>query len=387
MSILIETITKAKTGDFTRVIPDWFIITENNGEAIIKAMENRNMANAEKVLIMFDRDVPASTIESAEIQKKLACFAAKHRTHFANAEGVAYNVLIEKYLSPGEIVLSTGSHCSIVGADEAWGIQADVGQFVDALEQGYIDVKVPETVQIELTNTLSDGVEVKDLALTLLKDSGESGFEDKSIEFYGDGLTQAEKTVLCSMAGQTGASAVFYRSEQTASSPAAYTYDLATIETKVAKPGSIFNVDGLKSVEGQPINAGFIGSCTGGSIEDLRVAAKILEGKQVHLRVRLNVCPQTAETYMQAMQEGLIDIFIDGGAQILTPGCGSCQRNTVGGVGPGEVMLTTGAYNYTGCCGVEDSEVYMSSVSTVVLSAIEGKITHAENYSGLTLEV
>jgi 3-isopropylmalate/(R)-2-methylmalate dehydratase large subunit len=376
MATMIETITKAKAGGIARVIPDWFIITENNGEAIVNAMEDRKIANSEKVLIIFDRDVPASTIKSAEIQKKLARFAEKHNIHFSNSAGIAYNVLMEKYLSRGEIVVSTGSHCSIVGAEEAWGIYADLEHFTDALEQGYIDVNVPETIHILLKNTLPNGVEVKDLALTLLKDVGESGFKDRSIEFYGDGLTRAQKIVLCSMAGQTGANAVFFRSAEIGSLPA-LTYDLAEIKSKVAKPGSVFNVEMLKSVEGRPINAGFIGSCTGGSIEDLRIAAEILKGKQVNLRVRLNICPQTVETYIQAMQEGLIKIFIDSGAQILTPGCGSCQRNTVGGVGPREVMLTTGAYNYRGCCGVEDSEVYMSAVSTVALSAISGKITCA----------
>ena len=376
MPTMIETITKAKEGDMARVIPDWFIITENNGEAIMSAMENRKIAYSEKVLINLDRDVPASTVKSAEIQKKLAHFAEKHNIRFSNAAGIAYNVLIENYLSRGEIVVSTGSHCSIVGAEEAWGIYTNVEHFAEALERGYIDVKVPETIRILLKNTLPNGVEVKDLALTLLKDVGESGFKDRSIEFYGDGLTRAQKTALCSMAGQTGADAVFYCSAELGSAPTLI-YDLAEIQSKVARPGSVFDVEMLKSVEGKPIHAGFIGSCTGGSLEDLRMAAEILKGKQVHLRVRLNICPQTVETYIQAMQEGLIQIFIDSGAQILTPGCGSCQRNTVGGVGPREVMLTTGAYNYKGCCGVEDSEVYMSSVSAVALSAIEGKITCA----------
>jgi 3-isopropylmalate/(R)-2-methylmalate dehydratase large subunit len=376
MPTMIETITKEKAGGIARVFLDWFIITENNGEAIVNAMKDRKIAFSEKVLINFDRDVPASTIKSAEIQKKIARFAEKHNIRFSNAAGIAYNVLMEKYLSRGEIVISTGSHCSIVGSEEAWGINVDVEQFTDALERGYIDVKVPETIQIFLKNTLPQGIEVKDLALTLLKDVGESGFKDRSIEFYGDGLTWAQKTVLCSMAGQTGATAVFYCSKEIGSTPV-LTYDLAEIQSKVAWPGSVFNVGVLRSFEGKLINAGFIGSCTGGSIEDLRIAAEILKGKQVNLRVRLNICPQTVDTYIQAMQEGLIQTFIDSGAQILTPGCGSCQRNTVGGVGPREVLLTTGAYNYKGCCGVEDSEVYMSSVSTVALSAIAGKITCA----------
>jgi len=376
MTTMIERITKAKAGTTARVQPDWFILTENNGFEILAAMENRKIAFPEKVIMIFDRDVPASTFESAELQKQLAKFAKKHAIYFSNSAGIAYNVLMEKFLSPGEIVVSTGSHCSIVGAEQAWGVQLDVQAFTDSLETGYLDRKVPETVQISLENALINA-EIKDLTLTLLKEVGEKGFEDKAVEFYGFGLTKAQQTVLCSMAGQAGAAGVFYCKQEEAESPI-LSYDLSKIKPMVANSGSLFNIEHLKSVEGKEIHAAFIGSCTGGSIEDLRIAAEILKDQQVHLHVRLNICPQTASTYIQAMKEGLIDIFIDSGAQILTPSCGSCQRSTVGGVGRGEVMLTTGAYNYKGCSGVKDSEVYMASVAAVAKSAITGKITVQE---------
>lgn len=338
------------------------------------AMENKEIAFPEKVFIFFDRDVPASTFEMAELQNQLARFAQKHKIRFSNAAGIAYNVLLERYLSPGEIVLSTGSHVSIAGAKEAWGLYLDVSGFADALEKGYIDVHVPDTIKISLENTLEKEAEIKDFTLKLLKDFGENGLDNMSIEFYGSGLTEAQRTVLCSMAGQTGAAAVFYSSQDQADAPAR-TYDLSKIRPMVAHSGNLFDIDLLTSVEGKPINAAFIGSCTGGTIEDLRIAADILKDEQVHLHVRLNICPQTAETYIQTMKEGLIDIFIDCGAQILTPSCGSCQRSTVGGISRGEVMLTTGAYNYRGCCGPKDSEVYMASVAAVAQSAITGKIT------------
>jgi 3-isopropylmalate/(R)-2-methylmalate dehydratase large subunit len=180
------------------------------------------------------------------------------------------------------------------------------------------------------------------------------------------------------MASQTGAVSAFVNEEPSGKYANAIEYDVSSTRPIVTLPGSLYQSKKVEELKGVAINAAFIGGCMGGRIEDVRIAADILKGKRIKLGVRLMVGFASNAVYLQAAEEGLIDIFMDSGAQVTNPGCGSCQTTSIGVVGDGEVLITTGSHNHPGCAGTEDSSVYIASAATVATAALNGYIRSGE---------
>ncbi len=261
---------------------------------------------------------------------------------------------------------------------------------------------MPETIRFNLTGKLREGVYPRDLILTIIGDIGANGCNYKIMEFAGEGaqgLSVNDRFVLCNLAVEAGAKTGIvepdekvvefmrghgrsydnlYRSDADASFLQVYDYDLSKIEPVVAEPHFVDNVKPLTQVGEVKIDEAFLGSCNNGRIDELRVAAAILKGRKVHPDVRFLITPASNSVYLQALEEGLVDIFLEAGAMMMNPNCSVCWGSCQGVIGEGEVLISTGTRNFKGRAGHKDSKVYLASAATVAASAVAGKITGPE---------
>jgi 3-isopropylmalate/(R)-2-methylmalate dehydratase large subunit len=298
---------------------------------------------------------------------------------------------------PGEIVIGTDSHTCTAGALGAFATGVGYTDMAAVLGRGKIWLKVPETLKFEINGKLPDGVYAKDLILKIIGDIGADGATYKAMEFSGSAIKKMSmdgRFTLCNMAVEAGAKTgmvepdkvtLEYLSGKTRKEikrirgdgdgyEKIYQYNAEEIEPMIACPHSVDNVKPVREVEGTKIDEAFIGSCTTG-LEDLRIAAEILEGNEVHPDVRLIVTPPTRRIYMEALKEEIIEILIEAGAIITHPSCSLCAGSKSGGIiADGERVITTTNRNYLGRLGGRNSEAFLASAATVAYSAIYGEI-------------
>lgn len=376
---MAEKILGGSAGQLVTVKPDYLVINDGVGHKAVDLVEKtKGIADKDKVIIVIDHDVPAGDSKGAAIFQKLVSFSKEYDIKFIQAEGTSYQVMLDSYIKPGQVIASCGAHNSIYGAVGALGLNVQVSRMGSLLMNGEYEVKVPETVAVELKGNLSAGVSPIDLFITFLGNTPDTNLEGKAIEFTGEGLknlTCHEKTVLCSMATRTGAFTAFVNENSEGTYAQTISIDLGSIEPVAVLPTqsdskSTFEHKTIKELSSIELDAGFIGGYTGGYIEDLRLAAKAMKGKRIALGFRLNISPISSKVYLQAMEEGLLEIFIDFGAQILPPSDRNVISQGAGVIGSGEKMITTGSYNYAGCLGTKDSEIYIASTASVVAAAI-----------------
>lgn len=375
---LVEKILKAATGEVVRVKPDICMINDGVGHNCLELInKSKTIADKNPVFIILDHDIPAGSFDSAANQKKLIDFSRENGLKFIQSAGIGYQVLLDSHVKPGDVLVSCGKHNSFVGAAGALGLKLSIEEMAELITDGSFEMKVPKTIRIELKGSLSEGVSAIDLILTILANLGESELGGLAVEFTGtaaQALSLNDKIVICSMISQSGAVSALMNPEPAVNYFTTLEYDLAKISPTVTLPGNLYRTKSLKELKGVAISAAFVGGCMGSRIEDLRVAAEILKGKRIKLGVRLMLGFASNAVYFQAAEEGLIDIFIDSGAMVTNPGCASCQTTSIGVVGDGEVLLTTGSHNYPGCSGTTDSTVYIASAATVTRAALTGYI-------------
>ena len=369
----IEELLGGNAGNVVTVEPDYIVINDGVSHAAVD--EISTVAAPQKVLVIYDHDVPAGRPESAAILRKNLAFAAKYGCAYIQAEGTGYQYLVNEVVKSGQIIIGGGSHGSIFGAKGALGINVSIPELARVTETGRYSIVVPETVEISLKGSLKEGVSIMDAAFSFLKQAGD--VKRKSLEFYCPTLNQHEKEVLCSMAGLSGAYAAFTVEEEGAP---VLTMDLGNVVPMVMMPcekredqghAEIREKEILKELE---LKAGQIGGYTGGTIEDLRKAAALIEGKELARGFRLTVCPATSRDYIQAMEEGIITKFIDFGAQISAAGDHSVVVQGAGAMGPKEHLVTTGLYTFAGAMGCDDAEIYSASVEAVMKAAVTKKM-------------
>ena len=367
MAKMIEKLLNASVGSVVTVMPDWTVI--NDGPTHKVTDEARSVAAPDRVLVFFDHDVPTGSPESAAIFGKINRFARAHGCRFIQSAGVGYcHMLRQDTVRPGQIVLG-GRHTSVFGAVGALGLSCSVPELARSVENGYYSFIVPETVTVELTGSLTGSA--LDAALNVLYRLGD--VTGKMIEFTGgENLTLAERVKFCGAACETGAvSAVFGEGK----SPD-LTLDLSDVIPMVRMPAEAPKDQNKAAilpkaaVSGIRLNAGQIGGFTGGTIADLRRAARLMEGKTLARGFRMSVVPATSEDYLVALSEGIIDRFIDFGAQIHAAGERSAVKQGPGVIDKGERLITTGLYTYDGCMGVCGSFVYTASVESVIAAAV-----------------
>lgn len=362
-----------------------------------------------RVAIVCDHFVPNATVDAAERVRVLREFAqAQGLPYFFEAGrgenfGVEHALLPEEGLiRPGMVVVGGDSHTTSYGALGAFASGFGSTDVAAAMALGELWLRVPETMRFVYSGTLPAWVGAKDLILHTIGTIGVSGALYRTMELAGPviaGLSVDQRMTLCNMGVEAGAKNTIvavdemtrsYLAERgvtavpnlDADPDARYlsvvTFDVSGMEPQVACPSSPDNVRPLSQVVGTPLDAVFIGSCTNGRIEDLRVAARILAGRRISPRLRLVVIPATQRVYRQALSEGLLDTFARAGAAVGAPTCGPCFGGHMGLLAAGERMLSTSNRNFRGRMGHPRSEVYLASPAVAAASAVRGCIAHPD---------
>ena len=356
----------------------------------------------DKIAIVLDHFTPCKDINAAKLSLQARTFAKKHSiTNFfdVGTMGIEHALLPEKGLiAAGECCIGADSHTCTYGALGAFSTGIGSTDMCAGMASGRAWFKVPAAIQFYLTGELQPWVSGKDVILHIIGMIGVDGALYKSMEFAGPGvasLSMDDRFTIANMAIEAGAkNGIFPVDEKTeeymkgrvnrpytayAADPDAeyekvISIDLSKIEPTVSLPHLPSNTKTVKEVAGMDIQQCVIGSCTNGRISDLRIAAKVMEGRKVADGVRCIVIPATQEVYMQALKEGLIETFITAGAVVSTPTCGPCLGGHMGVLYAGERAISTTNRNFVGRMGHVKSEVVLASPAVAAASAVKGTI-------------
>lgn len=369
-------------------------------------MKTDTVFDKEKIALVMDHFTPNKDIKSAENCKQVRCFADEHdiTNYFDVGEmGIEHALLPEKGLVvAGDLVIGADSHTCTYGALGAFSTGVGSTDMAAGMATGEAWFKVPSAIKVVLTGKPEKWISGKDVILHLIGKIGVDGALYKSLEFVGDGvknLGMDDRFTIANMAIEAGAKngifpvdelTIEYMKEHSTKEYTVYTadedaeyeevieIDLSTIKPTVAFPHLPENTHTIDEIDDIKIDQVVIGSCTNGRIEDMRVAAKIMEGRKVAKGVRVIVFPATQKIYLQAMEEGLLATFIKAGAVVSTPTCGPCLGGHMGILAAGERAVSTTNRNFVGRMGHTESEVYLASPAVAAASAITGKISGPE---------
>lgn len=363
----------------------------------------------DKIAIIFDHNVPANTIGSAEFQKVCRNFIKTQNItkNYIHGEGICHQVVPEMGLvEPGKVIVGADSHTCTYGAFGAFSTGMGATDLAMVWATGKTWFMVPEAIKIEVEGQMNSHIAPKDIILNIIGNIGIAGATYKTAEFCGETIENMGiegRATMCNMAIEMGAkngimepnnAVIDYISKRTgkkesqlnivkSDSNAEYSqelhFDISDIEPQIACPNDVDNVKPISKVEGTPIDQCLVGSCTNGRLSDLFDAAEILEGEKVNDNVRLLILPASREIYQEAIHLGYIDTFINAGAIICNPGCGPCLGGHMGVLSEGETCISTTNRNFKGRMGDPASSVYLSNSKVVAASAITGVITNPKD--------
>lgn len=398
-------VDNVKPGDIHTVEVDRLMSNDGTTHLTIdmyNKLKNPHIADVSKLVWIVDHNVPSDSPKTAASHKKMRDFAKANGVTFYEGKGVCHQIMMENHVCPGELIFGADSHTCAYGALGAFGTGVGCTDYLYAMVTGQSWLLVPETLRFNLTGKLKDGVYARDLILTIIGKIGANGANYKAMEFVGEGmktLTMSDRIAICNLCVEAGAKTALmevdeiamdylkkqgrepkacFQSDEDAVFAATYDIDLTTIDPIVAKPHFVDSVVPAKECLGVKIDEAFLGSCNNGRLEDLRVGASIIKGKKVAPNVRFLVVPASNTVYMQAMEEGLLDIFMEAGAIVMNANCSVCWGSCQGVIGEGETLISTGTRNFKGRAGHKDSFVYLGSAATVTASAIKGEIATAD---------
>ncbi|CAK6481034.1 3-isopropylmalate dehydratase large subunit [Peribacillus castrilensis] len=361
----------------------------------------------DKVVVVSDHCTPPATVQQADILKFTRDWARqKELPYYYEYEGPCHQVIVEHgHVRPGRLILGTDSHTCMAGGLGAFATGIGSTEMIGVLLTGETWLKVPETIKVVWDGKLPQGVYSKDLVLKTIKEIGHAGATYQTIEFSGSairGLSMDERLVLSNMAVEAGAKTGLIQPDETvadflrskgvleeldmiksdddASFIKTLHFNASDLEPQVACPHEVDNVHPVSAVEGKAVDQVYLGSCTNGRLEDLRIAAQILKGKKVSKNIRCLVVPASQHIWMQANKEGILDILTEAGCFVNMPSCGACGGFTSGVIGAGEVVMSSSNRNFRGRMGSPRGEVFLGSPATVAATAIEGIITDPRKY-------
>ena len=390
---------------------DKVMIHDVSGPGVIKVFDKLNtqgidtsqLHDASKVWVAEDHFVPTAEKISAENIVKLSEFTKKYgiEKHFKygmGQYGICHTLSHEEALvSPGEVYVGGDSHTNTTGALGAFACGLGHTDVAYVLLNGEIWFKIPETFYFKLNGKLPEHVMAKDFILKIIGDIGTDGGAYNTMQFGGSGIDEMSvesRLTLTNMTTEAGAKngiieadekTLNYlqqrgatninqiKSDEDAEYAKIFEYEASEIEPIVAKPFSPENITPVRDVSSIELDKAYIGSCTGAKYEDLLAAAKILKGKQV--KIRTEVLPAAISIYKRAMQEGLLQIFMDAGAMVGPPTCGACCGAHMGVLAKDEICISTTNRNFPGRMGHIDSQTYLASPLVAAASAVTGKIT------------
>lgn len=400
-----------KAGDVVYTFPDVIMLHEGGTFGLQRPFHElgaERIADGMEVVVLLDHYVPAPSVGHATRQLVTREFAKKmniNAWYEAGRGGICHQLLPEKgYVRPGELLVGTDAHMTTHGAVGALGIGVGFTDMAVILATGKMWTRIPKSVKLTLRGKLQKGSSAKDIILAMMGMFGESKLAYRALEIHGDAvceLSVEERMTICNMASELGIKTVAMKTDLKAEEyvlahsvkpfvevwadddaeyEAEYELDLDKVEPMVAAPHSPGNILPITQVEGIHIDQAFLGSCTNGRISDLRAAAAILKGHRVHPDVRLVITPASQEVYLQALEEGLVKMFIEMGALFTNPTCGACIGGHMGLLADGETCLSASNRNFQGRMGSTKSKVYLASPEAVAAAAITGCITDPRKF-------
>lgn len=370
-------------------------------------MGGKRVYDPSKVIVFLDHYAPASTITQADNQKQFREFCWDQGIDLLMDidQGVCHQILADKGLSyPGEVLVVTDSHTTTHGAFGAFGTGVGATDLAIILATGQLWFRVPEIIRINLEGKLPKGVFAKDIILHVIGKLGADYGVYKAVEFTGPVLQQlsvSERMAMCNMTTEMGAKTSYIQPDEITMNflqdkvtrsyeifttdpgyqyNAEHTFDVTDLKPQIAAPNSVDNVSDLRELIGTPINQAFLGTCTGGRVEDLSIAAKILAGKHIHPRTRFLVVPASKGVLLEAMNKGYMQTLVEAGATFVTPGCAACLGTHQGMLASGETCITASSRNFPGRMGHSKAGIYIGSPAAVAAAALEGKIVDPTPY-------
>ena len=391
-------------GEFINAKVDLVLASELSGIVAIEEFEKIQGARVfdpDKVVLVMDHFTPAKDIESAEIVRRCRVFAEEHNVRFFDVgrAGIQHILLPEKGLvAPGDLIAGADSHTCTYGFMGAFGTGIGSTDAAAAMALGELWLKVPETILLEYHGKPPPWVGGKDLILRTIGEIGVEGALYQVMEMTGealDGLTMADRFSMANMVIEAGAktgiipaddmtrkfvesrnnpAGTAFQSDPDAEYVAHYDFEVSEFEPYVAVPFLPENVKPVSEVAGLEIDQVVIGMCTNGNLEDLRAAASLLKGRKIHPGLRTVIIPGSQQVYLDAVREGLIEIFIEANCSVSTPTCGPCLGGHMGVLAAGERCVSTSNRNFRGRMGHPDSEVYLVNPYVAAATAIAGTL-------------
>ncbi len=391
-------------GDIVIAPLDLVFMQDSTGPLTLRQFNEANLNtihNPERTILFIDHSVPSPARELSNDHKFLRSFAKEKGVVLSDSgEGVGHQIVAESFAKPGDVVVGADSHTVTAGALGAFATGMGSTDVAIAIALGKTWLRVPETIKVVVNGRFAKGVYAKDLILHLIGQIGADGATYKALEFSGETvgmITMSERLTIANMAVEAGAKVGLFPADSVTQSylesqgrgkqyialhpDADATYEsiieinAAQLEPTVAKPHTVDNTATIKEVEGTRIEQVFIGTCTNGRLDDLRIAADILKGKKRHPRTRLVVAPASKKVLLAALAEGYITTLVEAGATIIPPGCAACLGVHQGVLGDRETCLSTANRNFKGRMGNPTAFIYLASPATAATTAIRGKIS------------
>lgn len=401
-----------RAGEIVICKVDYLMGQDGTSPLAIKAFKDlggKKVFDNKKFAMIIDHSSPSPSIGVSVLHKFMRDFAKAQKIKLYDVGcGICHQMMLEDNVSPGMLVMGADSHTTTYGALNVFSSGVGSTDLAAAAISGKIWLKVPQTIKIVVNGKLKKGVYSKDLILYIIGKIRADGANYRSVEFTGSAirdLSMDARFTISNMAVEMGAKTGLMdvdaktiawlnlhrkkkfprgfegvRSDKDAVFEKVVEIDAGTISPQIAKPHTVDNVSPISQVEGKKIDQVFIGSCTNGRLEDLRIAAKILKGKKVNSNIKLLIGPASKKIYLQAVQEGLIETFIRSEAMVLNPGCGPCVGTHQGIPADNEVVLSTTNRNFKGRMANSNAFIYLSSPATAAVSALTGKITDPRKY-------
>jgi 3-isopropylmalate/(R)-2-methylmalate dehydratase large subunit len=363
----------------------------------------------DRTVFTIDHHAPADGVQAANNHNRLRAFAKEHGAHqYDVGDGICHQVLVEEgFVGPGDLVIGADSHSTTYGGVGGFGTGVGSSDLGTALATGELWFRVPNTLRFEVDGELAHGVYAKDLILKFIGDVGFDGCTYRAAEYAGstvEALPVYERLVLANMAIEMGGKAGIVEADdrtlrfleaqtgskveipdyahagEEATYEAVHRYDGSEVAPQVSKPSNPENAVDVTEVEGVKVDQLFVGTCTNGRYEDIRLVADVLQGEALAPDVRMVVVPASGSVYREMLATGVTETLVDAGAIVQAAGCGPCAGYHQGVLGDGDVCLATANRNFPGREGSMESTVYLASPATVAVSALYGEITDPRDH-------
>ncbi len=396
-------------GEIALVNVDVCLTQDGTGPLAIRQLQKINLekaVNPKRTVLFLDHAAPSPRRELANDHITIRKFTQKTGACLSDVgEGVCHQIIAESYLNPGDILIGADSHTCTGGALGAFATGMGSTDVAVGIALGKTWLRVPETFKVEVFGKLRPGVYPKDIILHLIGTIGADGATYKALEFCGETIQKMSmggRLTLSNMAVEAGAKAGLIASDEVtrqfltkqgrggkfrkiapdkdAQYERVIQIDASELVPVVAFPHTVDNVKPIDQARGVKIDQVFLGTCTNGRLEDLKVAAEIIQGKKKHPRVRMIVVPASKAVFLDAMRAGYIKTLVEFGAAILAPGCGACVGVHEGILGDGESCIASQNRNFKGRMGNPEGFIYLASPATAAAAAVAGEIVDPRKF-------